>query len=44
MLEFYEEEREDEFYSEDRMEALIEDDEISPAEEGFMMGYLEAET
>jgi hypothetical protein len=32
----------EEFYNEDSVKELIEDDEISAEEEGFMQGYIEA--
>ncbi len=35
-------EESDDFYSEVEIETLLEDDEISTAEEAFMQGYLEA--
>lgn len=34
-----EDEDEDDFYKEDSRDALVEDDELSPAEAGFMQGY-----
>ena len=39
---FYEEEKEDTFYTEERVFGLLEDDEISIEEEGFMIGYMGA--
>ncbi|MFC1690672.1 hypothetical protein ACFL0W_00700 [Nanoarchaeota archaeon] len=30
------------FYNDENLEALEENDEISPIEQGFMVGYLEA--
>lgn len=39
-----EDESADDFYREDKREALIEDDEISPREAGFMHGYEEGFT
>ena len=38
---FYGIEEEEEFYDEASVEGLSEDDEISVAEEGFMIGYME---
>ena len=38
----YEEENEDDFYTEENRRALVEDDELSPTEAGFMQGYEEA--
>ena len=32
---------EEDFYTEEEIEILLEDDEISSAEEGFMRGYME---
>jgi hypothetical protein len=33
---------EDDFYSEGEIETLLEDDEISASEEGFMRGYMDS--
>jgi len=30
------------FYDEERLDELVEEDNISPTEEGFMLGYLGA--
>ena len=30
------------FYDEERLDELVDDDSISPTEEAFMLGYLEA--
>ncbi|MEK6839862.1 MAG: hypothetical protein AABX72_02900 [Nanoarchaeota archaeon] len=35
-------ENEDGFYTEEEIETLLEDDEISASEEGFMRGYIDA--
>ena len=34
--------QEDDFYSEYEIETVLEDDEISASEEGFMRGYMDA--
>ncbi|MBS3110420.1 hypothetical protein J4227_07875 [Candidatus Woesearchaeota archaeon] len=34
----------DDFYKVDNIEEMVEEDEISAAEEGFMFGWLEAES
>ena len=36
----YEEPRQEDFYTEEEIEILLEDDEISTAEEAFMRGYM----
>jgi len=43
-IEFEKEENpeEDNFYSEKVIDRLLEDDELSAGEEGFMIGYMEA--
>ena len=38
--EYYEED--DDFYTEEEIETLLESDEISASEEGFMRGYIDA--
>ena len=37
----YEETHNEDFYTEEKIDLLLEDDEISTAEEGFMRGYME---
>lgn len=41
-MEYYEKENDEEFYNEESIIELSDNDEINAAEEGFMMGYMEA--
>lgn len=43
IMERYKKSEDDDFYSEEEIEVLLEDDEISTAEEAFMRGYLDEE-
>jgi hypothetical protein len=43
MTNYEEDEGEENVYQEETREGLVDDDEISPEEEGFMQGYEEAE-
>lgn len=40
LKEVYDESENDDFYTEEEIEILLEDDEISIAEEAFMRGYI----